>query len=139
MLKKWLEKLGGDKSRRLIVIVGFVGMGLILLSHFWPQSGTSASVSADVTYASELETRLTSLVAGVEGVGECRVMITLESGTEYVYTTQTMLVTEVLPKVRGVVVVCDGGNDPSVCERVSEVITTALNIPKRRVCVTKSI
>ena len=123
----------------MIVILGFVGMGLILLSHFWSQETESTSVSADVSYAAELESRLTALVAGVEGVGECTVMITLESGTEYVYTTPTVLVTEVLPKVRGVVVVCDGGDNAAVCERVTEVITTALNIPERRVCVTKSI
>ncbi|MBQ3133662.1 MAG: hypothetical protein IJC17_05275 [Clostridia bacterium] len=139
MLKQWLEQLKGEKGQRLIVILGFVGMGLILLSHFWSQETESTSVSADVSYAAELESRLTALVAGVEGVGECTVMITLESGTEYVYTTPTVLVTEVLPKVRGVVVVCDGGDNAAVCERVTEVITTALNIPERRVCVTKSI
>ena len=139
MLKKWMERLKGEKGLYLIVVLGLAGMGLILLSQFWPAGGDTSSANADVTYASELEERLTALVAGVEGVGECRVMITLESGTEYVYTTQTMLVTEVLPKVRGVVVVCDGGDDQTVCDRVTEVITTALNIPKRRVCVTKSI
>ena len=139
MLKRCLEWLKSEKGSRLIVILGLVGMGLILLSQFWPGGEQTTAANAEISYAADLEVRLTELVAAVDGVGDCRVMITLESGTEYVYTSPTTLVTEILPKIRGVVVVCDGGDDIAVCERVTEVVTTALNIPQRRVCVTKSI
>lgn len=139
MLKRCLEWLKSEKGSKLIVILGLLGMGFILLSQFWPDGDDAAAANAEVSYADDLEARLTELVSAVDGVGDCRVMITLESGTEYVYTSPTVLVTEILPKIRGVVVVCDGGNDAAVCERVTEVVTTALNIPQRRVCVTKSI
>lgn len=39
------------------------------------------------------------------------------------------------PKVKGVVVVCDGGNSSIVRERVTEVVTTVLGIGSHQVCV----
>ena len=136
MLARISEWLKGEKGRRLIVAVGLLGMGLILLSQFWSTDERSAPASAD-DYAAVLEQRLVDLVSSVEGVGSCQVLVTLESGTEYVYTSQTALVAERYPAVRGVVVVCEGGDRADICERVTEVVTTALNISKRRVCVTK--
>ncbi|MBQ1210311.1 MAG: hypothetical protein IIX68_00725 [Clostridia bacterium] len=132
-LSEWIK---GDKGRRLIVLVGLLGMGLILLSQFWPDKEPSTPASAD-DYAAVLEQRLVEMVSSVEGVGDCRVLVTLDSGTEYIYTAQDTLVAERYPAVRGVVIVCDGGDRPEVCERVIEVVTTALNVSKRRVCVTK--
>ena len=40
--------------------------------------------------------------------------------------------------VKGVVVVCEGGDLPQVQQRIIEAVTTALNISSKRVCVTKS-
>ncbi len=48
-----------------------------------------------------------------------------------------LLLTEIQPTVKGVVVVCEGGNQQEVVERVTAAVTTALNISARRVCVTK--
>jgi len=47
-------------------------------------------------------------------------------------------VTEVQPIVKGVVVVCDGGDNPAVQQNVITAITTALNITTVRVCVIKA-
>ena len=46
--------------------------------------------------------------------------------------------TEVQPVVKGVVVVCDGGDDPVVQQRVIDAVTTALDITSVRVCVVKA-
>ena len=40
--------------------------------------------------------------------------------------------------VKGVVVVCQGGDNAAVSQRIVDAITTALNISSKRVCVTKS-
>ncbi|MBP3381010.1 MAG: hypothetical protein J6L00_00065 [Clostridia bacterium] len=48
-----------------------------------------------------------------------------------------LLLTEIQPTVKGVVVVCDGGDREDVVQRVTSAVTTALNISARRVCVTK--
>ena len=47
-----------------------------------------------------------------------------------------LLVTELTPKVKGVVIVSDRANDAAVCERITEAVTTALDISSKRVCVT---
>lgn len=53
-------------------------------------------------------------------------------------TEHALAVTEIEPKVKGVVVICQGGDNPIVKERVVEAIKTALNITSKRVCVIKS-
>ena len=50
---------------------------------------------------------------------------------------QGLLVTEIQPTVKGVVVVCEGGDQALVQQRIINTITTALNISSKRVCVTK--
>lgn len=50
---------------------------------------------------------------------------------------KALSVTQVQPTIKGVVVVCDGGNDPNVQQRITNAVTTALNITSKRVCVTK--
>ncbi len=54
-------------------------------------------------------------------------------------TEKALAVTEIQPKIKGVIVVCSGGDDPLVQQRVINAVTTALNITSKRVCVTKSI
>ena len=46
-----------------------------------------------------------------------------------------LLVTELQPTVKGVLVVCEGGGDPAVQARVTEALTAVLNITAKRVCV----
>jgi stage III sporulation protein AG len=50
---------------------------------------------------------------------------------------QGLLLTEIQPKVKGVVVVCEGGGNAQTAQRVTDAVTTALNISARRVYVTK--
>lgn len=48
---------------------------------------------------------------------------------------QALVVTEVMPTVKGVVVVCDCGGQPALAEAVRSAVVTALNISENRVCV----
>lgn len=50
---------------------------------------------------------------------------------------QALIVTEVQPKIKGVVIVCGGGDDPAVKQRIIDAVTIALNVTSARVCVTK--
>lgn len=52
-------------------------------------------------------------------------------------TERALSVTQIQPTVKGVVVVCDGGDIPEVQQKISEAIKTALNITSKRVFVTK--
>ncbi len=53
-------------------------------------------------------------------------------------TEHALAVTELEPKVKGVVAICPGGDNPIVKQRITEAITTALNITSKHVCVIKS-
>lgn len=52
-------------------------------------------------------------------------------------TEKALAITEIQPTIKGVVVVCAGGDDPNVKQRIVSAVTTALNITSKRVCVTK--
>lgn len=176
--KKWAPKQKGS----LLFCIGIVGMGFILLSSVI-QTGAkeNPSVGADdrgaQSYAREMEAQLTDLIGSIEGVGRCKVMVTTETGVEYVYAVEesrninetnsfngeqvqrqtqqqntdqkyimvdagggkkeALLKTERRPEIQGVVIVCEGASSSIVQQRVTEVVTTALNIPYTKVCVEK--
>ncbi len=46
---------------------------------------------------------------------------------------QALIVTEVMPEVRGVAIVCEGGDDESTAEKITGAVTAALNITSKRV------
>lgn len=47
-----------------------------------------------------------------------------------------LVVTAVMPKVKGAVVNCDGGENPDVAYAVGQVVKTALSVSEDKVCVT---
>ena len=51
---------------------------------------------------------------------------------------EALMVTQKEPTVKGVVVVCDGADNPVVVQRVTDAVTTALNIKSNRVSVVKA-
>ena len=98
-----LKKLvSGDGKIKIVVALGLLGMALILLSQFFSIGEKSAkdidTATAQFTseaYIADLEAKLTSLISGMEGVGEARVMVTLESGVEYIYAQEEKRNTDV--------------------------------------------
>ncbi len=175
MFKRFVTKaaafLKGKNGVRCIVIVGVIGILLIFLSEILPageKTAETATVDTDA-YIRTLEERLTETVSRIDGVGACRVMVTLENGVKYVYASEEktgsdyktegdtlsraddneqsvilvqtdqgyegLLVTELQPTVKGVVVVCEGGGDAVVQERVRAALCAVLNVTDKRVCV----
>ena len=128
-----------------------------------PSAEETAMTTAE--YTRYLEEKLVDIVENIAGAGHCRVMVTLENGVEYIYATEDkndqnyrqdgsavdkrentaqkvivvddrgLLVTEILPTVQGVVVVCEGGHDEEVKKQVSAAVATVLQISERRICV----
>lgn len=50
---------------------------------------------------------------------------------------KALTVGQLMPKIKGVLVVCEGGNDPEICTRVSEAVSAALDVTSSHICVTK--
>ena len=87
---KYLDKL--KKNPKLIVIIGLIGVALIFLSEFLPVSNSSSqkNLSSKATteeYCEGLENQLSEQISEVVG-GKVNVMLTLETGVEYVYASE---------------------------------------------------
>ena len=102
-MKKTVEKLQNilgktsEKTKlnpKLIMVVLLLASGVVALM-LSELTGTGKTVSAQVTttdvsvdgreYERELENRLISIISAIEGAGETKVMVTLESGSEEIY------------------------------------------------------
>ncbi len=46
---------------------------------------------------------------------------------------QALIVTEIMPEVRGVAIICEGGNNEITAEKIKSAVTAALNITSKRV------
>ena len=172
-ISEWLSRrrppwLSRDKTVRVLLWMGIVGILLIGMSELFPSCSRPETATVNLTadqVEQALEKRITDLLRQVEGVGACRVMVTLESDSRTVYAADTvsstgadgatslseeylkvdtddgpvgLLITRLQPTVKGVAVVCAGGGNAAVQERVTQVVTTAFHISERRVCVVPS-
>ena len=147
------------------VAAGLLMIILILVSDFNKEEEKESpdkvvkdiNFTAAELYADETEKRLCETLTEIEGVGKAKVMLTVTSTEEYVYaesvksgTSQTensyviidkgsqkeALVKKINnPAISGVVIVCEGGDDPKVCERIYNAVSTALNIPTNKIYV----
>lgn len=173
-LRALFERLDKKKRTDALAALGLCGMLLLALPEVLPQKQPAAA-NTDTegmlsAYENRLEARLCAILSSMEGVGKCRVMLTLESGETAVYattqrttrsdtngqqtSTQTSFENEYvlvdgadgrqalveqtgLPQVRGVVILCEGGQDISCVKRVTEAAQVVLGISSSRVCVNK--
>ena len=132
--------LKGGGVKKVVVICGIVGMLLILLSTFTDLDTQKDEVSnySVKEYKTVMQEELQQILYKIEGVGQVEVLLTIENSVEGVYLENNSTKTkEIEPVIRGVVVACDGGDEPLVTERVFNAVTKALNISSAKVCVTK--
>ncbi len=136
---KQLADSGG--ARKLIIAAGVLGIALIFLSGFFsfdkPQEQEGAGFSV-TDYRGKIQGDLEELLSSIQGAGKTRVLVTMENSAEYVYlengTTKTK---EIEPRIRGVLVLCDGGDDPVTVGRITDAVTKALDVSAAKVCIEK--
>lgn len=119
------------------------------------------SVSETIDEENELEKRIEKAVSQIKGAGRTEVTITLDSSDEYFYAKNSsenydeseenteyelviiegqngeepLLIKTYKAKIRGVLIVCDGGNNPLVCEKIIDAVCALLNVPSNKVSV----
>ena len=178
-LQQWLPKALQNRTN-LILFCAVLGIVSIVLSYILEREaqpgGTDCSISRTASsMEQELELRLTEIVSHIDGAGRTKVMVTMDSTSEYVYAKDTSVRTDtsssqengrvsessgssaetshiiidgksgdeplvekqIEPKVRGVIVLCEGADNPVVENRVTEAVKTALGISSSRICVEK--
>lgn len=148
---------------KMLIAAGLLIMMLIIFSDSFDKkeedgiSRINADFSTSDKYSQEAEERLSEILSSIEGVGKVKVLINIISTEEYVYaeeyrqstgsteneiviidegSSKEALVRKVkIPEVGGIVIVCEGGDDPKVCEKVYQAVSTALKIPSNRIYV----
>lgn len=79
------------KGSRMIFLAGISLLFLIVCLYFFQKNDMKKeekNIVSSNEYVSETEKRLEEILSGVRGVGNCSVLITLESGVEYVYAEE---------------------------------------------------
>lgn len=111
-------------------------------------------------YTEQLRREIAALCSRVEGVSDVSVAVSLECGYEFVYATDTkselggasgqvkyvtvgngsseqaVYLTELLPRISGIGVVCRGGSEPEVVRRLTALLSAAYNIGSNKIYVT---
>ncbi len=135
--------LSSDKARIAFVVIGICAILLIFLSGQFTDKNSSKEVMQEMSssdYCENLTAELTDMIENLEGVGDAQVLLTLESSYEYIYLDDDKTLAKILePKVRGVAVICTGGNDPVVKERITKLLSTILSVSTSSISVSKSI
>lgn len=155
-----------NKKTFICFIAGLLGILLIFLSEAFPnaQEKNKNSEKTYVSYSNETEEKLADIISKVEGAGKTKVFLTIEESEEYVYAQNIssdkkdnaqqnedkeyvivdgnggksgLLVKTVNPKIRGVAIVCEGGDDPAVQQRIYSCVSASLGISTARISISK--
>ena len=108
------ELLFGEGNRIWLVSLMILGLILILIGN------NSAADTTPVTQTEEM--RVSEMCAMMDGVGECRVMMTYRPDSQQVYA---------------VLVLCDGAESVAVRERITSLFTSLYGIGSHRVEIEK--
>ena len=163
------KRLNIMQRPRLILIAGLCGAAFLVLPGTFPaKKKPAAPVTGETAQAEQyretLETRLTELLTGLEGVGQVQVMITVRSTAEQIYAEEVktsqnergkqqeaalvitrssgaeapIIAKTVCPAVQGAAILCTGGDHAAVQERVRKAASAVLGIPQGQIFVGKA-
>ncbi len=110
------------KGRYAVLFIS--GLALVLFLLLFPKS---CEGEEKTEAKSEEEARIEALCSAVEGVGECRVMVTYEKSNGR----------DEERSVYSVAVICEGADSVAVRARLTELITSLYGIGSNRVSVIK--
>ena len=160
------KKILSKKSRNMLFLACCVLLGITLLLYGSGKFGEKPAKSEKndqyyllEQYISDLEESITRLCSNVSGVSDVRVAVTLESGFEYVYATDSrtrpdgaveikyitigsgssevaVYITEKLPEIAGIGIVCRGGSDPAIQQKLLALISAAYNVKTNKIYIT---
>lgn len=167
-LKDFISKFKDSNRIKtgVLISVGIAGILLILLSEVSFSSGkkeVEVSSKDYTAYVNQLDEELCQLISSIDGVGNCKVMITLKNTAESVYAQNTeisqsessssenneyviydgengdspILLKENFPAIEGVAIVCSGGDSIVVREKIIQCVSALFNISSNRISVAK--
>ena len=117
--------------RALILIVAVALVCSLLLRERPDEPSQNTQQTADE------ETKLSQILSQIDGAGEVEVMITYESGPEAVPAAggmgEQLILKELSPVIRGVVIIAQGADDISVKMQLLQAAVTVLQVEETRI------
>ena len=151
--KKTSIKFPGGK-KLILFLIAAGGVVLILISGFFGGEEKKTEEYTDVGfYTQYLEGRICEIIESIDGVDKAVVFLTLDCSSEYVYRDdgasdflilsggdgeEAVRLCEIYPRVRGIAVVCTGGELARIKESVTELLSAALGLPYNKIKVAGS-
>ncbi len=131
--------LSSDKGRNILIIVAIIVIGLIFITGMFDNEKSTVEDSLSTSqYKTSLESEIQTMVDSIEGIGQSEVLLTIDCSYEYVYLDDGKTLQKIIePTIRGVAVVCEGADSAVVCAEITDLLTTLLNIPSNKVCISK--
>lgn len=157
-----VTKIKKSKRLQILLLVAFVLIVFVCYfsltsSKSTKKNETTSDESTTTSYVSKLESKLENSILSIDGVSDVNVMITLENGFEYVYATEEqtkqitsgtltttslvlvsgkpVVVKEIYPTIKGVVVVCKNSKDINIKLSILSAIQTVLNVPNEKITI----
>lgn len=110
-----VKKIKGIKNIRIIAAIFIIAVALLIYSSVaMGNAARTASSDEQSTEMDEDESRLASILEGLEGVGRVETMITREDDT-----------------IVGILVIAEGAEDIAVRLRLLSAVTTAMGVDKQ--------
>lgn len=158
--KNLIARIPESKRPVIIIISGLVLIFIICVLPVLSGSGESEyksdiSFQTENEFIKETETKLAELISSIDGAGKAKIMLTMDSSEENIYAKDIngekseyvviktnsnengMLVKAVYPKIRGVAVVCEGGDKPKVKVDITNAICSSLGISSTKISIAK--
>ena len=146
----WQEMLHGlFQKKNWLFFVGLAGICLIFLSDilFGGRQGAgkvqvmiTLESAGETVYARDEQSDTQTTQDGSDGVTDRKesyksehIIVDAADGK------QPLVETHIEPEVKGVAVVCEGGDDITVIKRITDLVSVVLGLSTNRICVTKMI
>ncbi len=157
---------GADRKKIiLLLVIGAVGVILVVLGYALPwrnsyseEEGKLQNSLQTMEYIEDIENKIRNMTEMITGSSDVSVIVSAESGTEYVYVSnedfngedvskeyitvknesgvyELVLTKEVYPEITGVSIVCPEGDDYLVKRKIINSVSTAFGLSKNRICV----
>ena len=119
-----------------MLVILIIGIGIIAVSGILPSGAKQTAESATSAEFQREEERLSaiSVMISYESTAE-KGLAGEQSGRTFSFGGDAVVKREVYPKVRGVIIVADGADDPRVRQQLSEAAAAVTGAGMNRVCV----
>lgn len=150
-----------NKTASVLLAIALAGGLLLIFGQDGGNTKLNAENIANEEYISGLENKIEQMIAQI-CKGDVTVIVTAESSEEYVYAEnveesseksgadavrtsksteyavingQTVVKTVLKPKIRGIAVVCRGGDEPALQYKIINLLSCAYGISEAKICV----